>query len=263
MFRDGDQLSHKRREELNEPMSDRRTTKEPRYAQVAADLRAAIRRGDFGAEEQIPTEAELCATYGVSRFTVREALRQLQNERLIRRKRGSGTVVEPNGGDSLRQSLSDLKELLQYAAGSTFEFDAKGEVTLTAKRARELGVSPGERWFLFSGLRTMAGHHRPIAATEAYVHRDFAAIVPQLKPEGSIFAQLERLSGRHIARVTQDIRAIGASATDAAQLGVPRRSPCLQIMRLYYDSAGELVEMSVSVHPGDLFTYSMHIDADA
>jgi GntR family transcriptional regulator len=244
-------------------MAARQTSKAPRYAQVAADLRAAIRRGDFGPDEQIPTEAELCAQYGVSRFTVREALRQLQNERLIRRKRGSGTVVEAEGGDSLRQSLSDVKELLQYAAGSTFEFAAKGEVVLSAKVARELCVAAGERWFLFTGLRVMAGHHRPIAATEAYVHRDLAPIIPRLRAGGTIFQQIERLSGRHIARVTQDIRAIGAGAKDAALLGVPRRSPCLRILRCYFDSDGRLVEMSSSVHPGDLFTYSMHIDADA
>jgi len=244
-------------------MPDRRLTKEPRYAQVAADLRAAIRRGDFGTDQQIPTEAELCATYKVSRFTVREALRQLQNERLIRRKRGSGTVVESAAGDAYRQSLSDVNEILQYAAGSTFQFEPKGEVVLTTKRARELGVEPGERWFLFSGLRMMAGHHRPIAATEAYVHRDFAAVVGKLMPEGTIFRQLEQLSGRHVARITQDIRAIGASAIDAAMLGIPRRSPCLRIVRAYFDPDGQPLEVSVSVHPGDLFTYSMHIDADA
>jgi GntR family transcriptional regulator len=245
-------------------MPGRQAKKAPRYAQVAADLRGAILRGDFGPDEQIPTEAELCARYGVSRFTVREALRQLQNEKLIRRRRGSGTVVEANGGDSLRQSLSDVKELLQYAAGSTFDFEPKGLVTLSAKEARDLCVAAGERWFLFSGIRTMAGHHRPIALTEAYVHQDFADIVPKLKPgAATIFQQLERLSGRHVARVTQDIQAIGAGAKEAAMLGVPRRSPCLRILRCYSDAAGKLVEMSASVHPGDLFTYSMHIDADA
>jgi len=245
-------------------MALRHAKRAPRYAQVAADLRAAILRGDFGPDEQIPTEAELCARYDVSRFTVREALRQLQNEKLIRRKRGSGTVVEAGGGDSLRQSLSDVNELLQYAAGSTFRFEPQGLTTLGERQARELGVEAGERWFLFTGLRTMVGHHRPIAVTEVYIHRDLADVVARLRPDGgTIFQQLERLSGRHVARVTQDIQAIGAGAKEAAALGIPRRSPCLRIQRCYFDADGRLVEMSASVHPGDLFTYSMHIDADA
>lgn len=236
----------------------------PRYAQVAADLRAAILRGDFGPDEQIPTEAELCARYGVSRFTVREALRQLQNEKLIRRKRGSGTVVEADSGDSLRQSISDVKELLQYAAGSTFEFEPRGLVTLSEAQARDLCVRPGEKWFMFTGLRVMVGHHRPIAASEVFIHQDFAEVVPRLKPgPTAIFQQLEALSGRHMGRVTQDIQAVAAGAKEAALLGIPRRSPCLRILRCYFDADGKLVEISASVHPGDLFTYSMHIDADA
>ena len=237
--------------------------KAPRYAQVAADLRAAIKRGDFGPDTQMPTETALCATYGVSRFTVREALRQLQNEKLIRRRRGSGTVVEANGGDSLRQPMSDVKELLQYAAGSSYDFQSKGLVSLTPRLAKDLCVRAGERWYLFEGLRTMAGHSRPIALTEAYVHRDLAAAVPKLHSgQETIFAQLERLTGIRIARVTQDIQAIAAGGRDAELLRIPRRAPCLRILRSYFDTSGRLVELSASVHPGDLFTYSMHMDAD-
>lgn len=235
----------------------------PRYMQVAADLREAIRRGDFGPDTQLPTESALCAKYGVSRFTVREALRRLQGEKLIRRRRGSGTKVEADSGGVLRQSLSDVREILQYAAESNFEFEAHGETIVSAKQARDLGVQAGERWLLFSGVRTMAGHSRPIALTDAWVHRDFAAIVPKLKPVGTIFSQLEKLGGVHIARVTQDISAMGAGAREAELLKIPRRAPCLRILRSYFDATGRLIELSSSVHPGDMFTYSMHIDADA
>jgi DNA-binding GntR family transcriptional regulator len=241
-------------------MTTRAARAAPRYAQVAADLRAEIQRGDYGAGSPMPTESALCARYGVSRFTVREALRQLQSEGLIRRRRGSGTVVDPEGGSALRQSLTDVKELLQYAAGSTYEFQSMGPVLLSPQRARDLNAEAGERWHLFEGLRTMAGHQRPIAYTSAYVHDIFAKLIPQVHRGETIFRQLERLSGIEIARVTQDIRAVGASAREAELLQIPRRSPCLSILRSYIDTQGRIVEMSLSIHPGDLFTYSMHID---
>lgn len=241
-------------------MTTRAARAAPRYAQVAADLRAEIQRGDYGAGSAMPTESALCARYGVSRFTVREALRQLQAEGLIRRRRGSGTVVDPDGGSALRQSLTDVKELLQYASGSTYQFEPVGPVVLSPQRARDLSAEAGERWHLFEGLRTMAGHHRPIAYTAAYVHDAFAAVVPKVRRGETIFRQLERLGGIKIAKVTQDIRAIGAGAREAELLKVPRRSPCLSILRCYVDTTGRIVEMSLSVHPGDLFTYSMHID---
>lgn len=236
----------------------------PRYAQVAADLRAAIRRGDYGADRQLPTETALCATYGVSRFTVREALRQLQTEKLISRRRGSGTVVEAAGADggSLRQPMGELADLLQYAAGSTFIFRACGLTTLSAARARVLRVAAGERWHMFEGARTMAGHARPIALTQAYVHRDLAAAAAKLRSgHETIFSQLERHAGIHVARVTQDIQAVGAGAREAAALGIARRAPCLRILRCYIEADGRVAEMSVSLHPGELFTYSMRMDA--
>ena len=243
-------------------MATRQSSNSPRYLQVADDLRAAIQRGDFGAGAQMPTETTLCARYGVSRFTVREALRQLQSEGLIRRRRGSGTVVE-SGTRALRQPLSDVRELLQYAAGTHFDFKAHGLVTLNPSQTRELGVSTRNHWFLFTGLRTAAGLDRPIASTEAYIHQDLWEAVPKLKPGNEpIFRQLERLAGVHIARVTQDIRAVAAGAGEAKLLGIPRRAPCLRILRCYLDSEGQLIEMSSSLHPGDLFTYSMHIDID-
>ncbi|WP_439534750.1 GntR family transcriptional regulator [Polymorphobacter sp.] len=63
---------------------------EPRYQQVAEALRAGILDGTLAEGTQLPTEASLCASYGISRFTAREALRRLQGEGLIRRRRGSG-----------------------------------------------------------------------------------------------------------------------------------------------------------------------------
>ena len=46
----------------------------------------------------------------------------------------------------------------------------------------------------------------------------------------------------------------------ASALGIPRRAPVLRIVRLYRDTDDRVVEASVSIHPGDRFTYSMQID---
>jgi hypothetical protein len=66
----------------------------PRYRELAEELREEILRGAYSAET-FPTESDLCKRYSVSRFTVREALRTLQGEGLIARKRGSGTIIQP------------------------------------------------------------------------------------------------------------------------------------------------------------------------
>ena len=236
----------------------------PRYIELADDLRRQILDGTLPAEG-FPTENMLCARYGVSRFTVREALRTLQNEGLIQRRRGSGTVIQPASarGGAVHHPLSNVDEILQYANNTSFAFQRDGSLPLPPRLAGEIGFGAPGRWAHFRGLRTRQPDGRPIAITDAYVHPDLSAAADAIDPAGAtIFRQLETLTRLKITRVTQDIHAVQASSAVAAALGVPRRSPCLRIVRCYCDASGRVIEISVSHHPGGDFAYSMHIDAD-
>jgi DNA-binding GntR family transcriptional regulator len=232
----------------------------PRYVEVADDLRARIDAGEFANGGQMPTENALCERHGVSRFTVREALRRLQAEGLVRRRRGSGTTVD-RGATALRQPLSDVAELLQYAAGSEFRFDIHGLITLADVQATDLGLPVGSRWVHLSGVRTLTPGGTPLALTDVFIHPDLAPHVAGLRPgRVTLFEQLSTAAGFRIARIEQDIRATAANGRESAALGIPRRTPILRILRHYRDESGRTVELSLSAHPGDRFTYSMHID---
>lgn len=228
----------------------------PRYAHVAEALRAEFAGARPG--DALPTEQELTRRFGVSRFTVRAALQRLVDDGLIERRRGSGSVVADGG--ALKQRLGDLRDLLQYASASSFEITDDGPVRLTPGQARMLGRAAGERWHHVTGLRRMDGATEAVAVTDVYIHPRFAAFVPQLQSgRESLFAQLERLAGVTVARVTQEICAVAASPREAAALHVPRRSPALRIVRAYFDPNGAPIEMSASVHPGARFSYAMEI----
>src|SRR3546814_19168491 len=66
---------------------------QPRYLEVADALLADIMAGQFPVGTMLPTEIELCGRFDVSRFTVREALRRLDEMGLVSRRQGSGPVV--------------------------------------------------------------------------------------------------------------------------------------------------------------------------
>jgi GntR family transcriptional regulator len=238
--------------------------RKPRYRELADELRAAILEGKFP-EGEFPTENTLCKHYGVSRFTVREALRALQNEGLIARKRGSGTVVQPAAarGGALHQPLSNVAEILQYARDSRFDFERLAEGGLPKAIAEQLGLVAGGRWFRFRGVRIQEGAAVPIALVDAYVHADLAHVIDRVEPnKETIFRQIERLAKVKVSGVTQDIQAVAAGADVAAALDVPRRSPCLRILRCFHDDSGRLFEISASHHPGDRFAYAMHIEVE-
>lgn len=237
----------------------------PRYREMADELRAEVLRGDYSVAT-FPTESDLCKRFTVSRFTVREALRALQSEGLIARKRGSGTVIQPAAarGGALHQPLSNVGEILQYARDTKVAFDALGEGPLPHAIAVQLGLVAGGRWTRFNGLRSSDESSEPIAHTDAFVHeslRDAARLIDTNSQE-TLFRQLERLAKIKIVTVTQDIQAVSATTEIATALGIAKRAPCLRILRCYKDSADRVLEISASHHPGDRFAYAMHIEVE-
>ena len=80
----------------------------PLWAQLEADLKKRLDTGEF--DERFPTDNDLVEHYGVSRHTVREAIRHLNQTGILRRERGRGTVV--NRSD-FEQPLGALASLFQ------------------------------------------------------------------------------------------------------------------------------------------------------
>ena len=78
------------------------------YQEVASQLREQILAGDLSAGDRLPTEAELCGKFGVSRSTIREALRMLSSQGLVMTSRGVG------GGSSIAQlEHQDISDMLR------------------------------------------------------------------------------------------------------------------------------------------------------
>ena len=74
-------------------MSPARSARLPKYKKLAKTLINKIESGRLSIGDKLPGELDLMAQYKVSRFTVREAMRVLQQAGRVSRARGSGTVV--------------------------------------------------------------------------------------------------------------------------------------------------------------------------
>ncbi|MFM8483927.1 MAG: GntR family transcriptional regulator, partial [Actinomycetota bacterium] len=79
--------------------------REIRYRVIAEDLRRRIGSGELGEGRLLPSEADLGASYGASRVTIRRALEVLREESLVDARQGLGWFV---AAVPLRQSLGRL-----------------------------------------------------------------------------------------------------------------------------------------------------------
>ncbi|WP_336985348.1 UTRA domain-containing protein [Altererythrobacter aquiaggeris] len=139
-----------------------------------------------------------------------------------------------------------------------------GRGSLPGHLAEQIYGDVTGEWHCFRGVRRHADHLLPIAVTDAYFHEMLGDAVGMLDLSGgTLFNQIERLSGVAIGRVTQCTQAIAATKEVAALLEMDTASPVLRIMRVYTNPAGQIFEISASHHPGGRFAYMMHIDVDS
>lgn len=234
----------------------------PRYREVADALIADISSGRLAVGSTLPGEIELTTQFGVSRHTVREALRGLEQLGLIGRRQGVGTAVlarEPQ--DSYIQAVRTPAALLQYPPGNRLTVLARDDVTVTRTLARLIGGRTGSAWLRLACLRGYADERPPICWLDLYLQPRFARIADLIGREPLLAYELiEREFGEGVQKVEVDLLARSVPARMADALGVAAGSPSLTVVRRYYNAAGELLQASVSEHPDQRFTYSITLE---
>jgi DNA-binding transcriptional MocR family regulator len=72
---------------------------------VASEIEHLILSGELREREKLPTEAELCQAFGVSRSVIRDAVRTLSARGLVHVQHGQGTVIDPPGEGTVANAL--------------------------------------------------------------------------------------------------------------------------------------------------------------
>jgi len=238
---------------------------QPRYLQIARELKRSIADGSYPVGSRLPTELELCEQFGISRFTARAAIRILSSAGLVVRRQRVGTVVVATPDDArYSHDAASLRDLLQYAQDTELRLIYIGKVVLSKTQARELGVKAGDEWIYAVGMRHGAktnGHgDRPFCLTRLYLNPVLKGIETRLRArKTAVYALIEQEYKIPIERVEQVFQAVVLDADDAANLGAAVGAPALRIVRKYYSDDGRLLELADNVHPSDRFTYQMQL----
>lgn len=239
--------------------------RQPLYERIARALRSRITSGRVSVGDALPTEAQLCRRYGVSRYTAREALRRLRDAGLITRRRRAGTTVASSADPAtFTLPVSSAADLFRYATDTRFVIEARSRVRAGAAESALLGCRRGQEWFRLIGVRLRPGSAAPVCIMTVYLHAALAGLGKRLpRSSGVIYPQVEAALGVRIAWVGQRIEAVALDAPAAARLGSRPGACALRVRRYYYDGNDRLLEVSDSLHPGERFAYEMRLKRDA
>lgn len=242
-----------------------KTREVPRYREITRILLGEIRAGQYEANARFPTEAQLSKRFGVSRFTVREALRAVEEMGLISRRPGAGTTVETTDVDGLfASSINSLDDLLQYARATRFAVRSVSLVQPDASLSTKIGCTAGEYWHKIVGVRSAEDSEKPICLTEIYLPDGLQKIVPLIGERPvPVYQMIEENFDLQIETVAQDIAADALNARTASLFGAEPGSPALRISRRYFTADGRLIESAINVHPADAYRYMMTLRREA
>jgi len=233
----------------------------PRYQAVAQAISEAIQSGTYPVGTMLPTEAELCERFGLSRQTIREAIRMLAHLGMLSRHQGVGTRVErADVSQTYVQRLERASDIWQYVEETSRKVLRVADVK--AERARvPLPGDGSRRWRMLEGLRFAADPRRPMAWTQVYVAPQYASVTAAKdRDRVPIFSLIEQRFGVTAQHIRQDISAVSITGDVARLLRVPARAVGLSVVREYVSTGGDVFEVSISIHPADRYHYSMQLD---
>jgi GntR family transcriptional regulator len=243
---------------------------QPKYLQIAADLREAISAGTYAPDSRLPGENELMTTHGVARETARKAVAQLINEGIAVPRKGAGVFVRQfrpvvrdgihrltgtwPAGKSIWGEETEGRNLAVQQVQVT-EGEAPSHVALL------LDLPEGEQALIRSRQYILDG--KAVMVARSYFPAKLVAGSPITQPDtgpGGVYARLRDL-GHAPARFREDLRARMPERAEAEALALGAGTPVVEIVRTAYTDSGTAVEVNEMIADSSAYVFRYQFDA--
>jgi GntR family transcriptional regulator len=196
-------------------------------------MRERIVNGEYQAGDRLPSEAELCAAYGVSRMTVRRAVTRLVQDGVAVTENGRGTFVRAPGLGSATFDLGSLRRLVDDAA-TTVKISEARIVAPSPRVCRKLALDAESPVVAIKRVLSSAGE--PV-----FYHSEYLVFDPRrplVEAEYGVTALRDLLanagkSGFKYGRL--ELHASAFTETEASYLGEEPGLPAWVIEHLFFD----------------------------
>lgn len=229
----------------------------PIWKTIAQGLTSDIAEGRYDAGSRLPTEAQLAATHGVNRHTVRRALAEMAEQGLVHARRGAGVFV------TAQPTEYAIGKRVRYhqsiAAGG--KIPGKKILTLNTRladttEAEALNLSPGDPVHVYDGLSLADGQSIAVFQSVFPAER-FPDLLDTLTETQSVTKALQMHGIADYTRLWTRLTARGADATQALHLRLSEGAPVLYSIGVNVDSDGLPVELGRTCFAGDRVTLTL------
>jgi GntR family transcriptional regulator len=225
---------------------------------LAESMRQGVREGRLKPGEQLPSEPEFAESLGVSRTTLRDAVRILVSEGTLVRRRGVGTFVSNDPLMSIQDGLENLSSTTELIRNHGFEpgtsHSSWERIPASDYLAGILGLDPGTALLHFS--RTRTANDIPVIHCEEYVSAQIIGdqTTGRLDGEWSLYDVLKGVQAAVVSAVCKVIPAV-ADQSLSARLNVPLHHPLLVLRQTHYSTDNRPILYCENYHNCDMIEF--------
>jgi GntR family transcriptional regulator len=233
----------------------------PMYHQLKETLHSRIENGEYRVGDCIPPERELCVRYGVSKMTVRQAIRGLVNEGLVVCYPGKGTfVTKPTIKQNLHRLTSFTEDMLSRGFSPSSKVIRRDIVRAPdiSDVAAKLELGPDEK--IIRSQRLRMADSEPVAIETSHIPYYLCpGLVKENIVKYSIKKLLEGKYGLIFHRAVQTMEPGLADEHEARLLNTRKGSPVLHAERICYLKNGKPVDFTFSVYKGGKYRFQVEL----
>lgn len=223
------------------------------HQRIAAAIADEITAGRLRPTDRLPSESDLGRQFGVSRATIRTALRTLAREGLVETQPGRGSFVTASVSEEPDELMSFTEMGRQRGLTATAKVLVQDVVPATVEEADQFGIAPGSKLFVLERLRLLDGV--PVSIDRSRIRFALAPTLMEVDfRTASLYTALDR-SGAEPVRADYTVRAMAADKRQARVLGVTVGTPLLMTTTRSHTRSGDIVELSEMAYRSDRYRF--------
>ena len=230
-----------------------------KYVKIYKWLEDQIKTEQIKIGDRLPTEESIAASFGINRMTVRQAIDHFVVKKMIKRKRGFGTILirkDPVGYIWQFNNISSFTESMEKSGIEAYTRDETIEVIEASPKIEKLLNLSGDCRVIHS-LKVKYAEDEPVCIERSFLPYEKFKELLNIEIKGSLYNVLIEQFNTHLVKSTQYLSSILPEEQEMELFGLAKPVPCLLVESLSYDSSNTPTEVLYSCFRGDRYRFKI------